>query len=313
MRILITDRVHDLLIDGLGQIATVDYFPDMSYENVKNVVGNYQGLIVNSKIICDKPFLQKACHLLWIGRLGSGLDIFDLEHAKKLNIRIINSPEGNANAVGEHCLGMLLCLTNNIARANAELKKYAWNREANRGIELMGKRIGIIGLGHTGKAFASKLTGLNVHVVAYDKYLDQVPEELSFVQLTSLSALLSTSDVISIHLPLTDETINFANKSMFVACKRGVMIINTSRGLILSSTDLLAALRSEQISSAALDVIENEKPETWSRAEKKLYKSLIDHPKVIITPHIAGWTEQSLISIAKVLLEKIMTYHQLLK
>ncbi len=310
MKILVTDRVHNLLIEGLSRLGDVDYAPDMSYAEVQQVICDYQGLVVNSKIICDKAFLNKANQLLWIGRLGSGLDIFDLKEAERLNIKVINSPEGNANAVGEHTLGMLMALINNIARSARELYSGQWQREANRGVELSGKRVGIIGLGHTGGAFAAKLAGLNVHVVAYDKYLEEVPAALSQVQLVSYPALISLSDVISFHVPLTEETRGMADRIFFDTCRSGAIVMNTSRGQVLNSTDLLKALESGKISGAALDVIENEKPETWSAPEKKLYRALMRHPRVVMTPHIAGWTKESLVNIATVLLDKIELYQK---
>lgn len=311
-RILVTDKVHDLLINGLKKHGfEVDYFPKMPYEEVKLLSKDFHGIIINSKVICDRAFLNQNKHLDFIGRLGSGLDIIDLPEAQKLGIAIINSPEGNANAVAEHAMGFLLSLANNLCIANKEVKAFLWNREANRGFELEGKTIGIIGFGHTGSAFAKKLSSFEMNILTYDKYkiLDQ--NEVSVAKQVSLEHLLKQSDIISIHLPLTQETVRMVDASLISQCKVGTIFINTSRGPIVDTSDLLDALQSGHIRSAALDVLENEKLDQLTSAQEEVYQKLFSMDNVLLSPHIAGWTKESLIKIAQYLLTKIENFYQL--
>lgn len=310
-RILITDKVHPLLPDGLKNKGfEVNYQPKMPYEDVCSAIKDYDGVIINSKVICDSSFLDTARHLDFIGRLGSGLDIIDLPYAKEVGIKVISSPEGNANAVAEHALGMLLGLLHKHHPAHQDVSTLNWNREPNRGEELAGKTIGIIGYGHTGPAFAEKLKGCQVNILVHDKYRKDMLDEEDNVTVVSLEQLIAMSDVVSIHLPLTDETQGMVDQTFFSRMKKGSIIINTSRGKILDSRALLDALTSGQISGACLDVIENEKPETWTVEQTKVYMGLLDRSDVLITPHIAGWTHQSLELIASILLKKICKYYK---
>lgn len=311
-KILITDKAHEMLPDGLREKGfLVDYNPGLSYEMVKERLNAYQGIIINSKVICDKAFLQSASHLEFIGRLGSGLDIIDLEEARNLGIEIINSPEGNANAVAEHVMALLLASLNHIIPASNDVKKFNWNREANRGSELSGKTIGIIGFGHTGTSLAMKLRSFNVRILCYDKYRDEIGKDFPFVHEMNLSGLQAQSDIISIHLPLTSETRGIINTDFFAKCKQGVIIINSSRGEILQSDHLLADLNSGKIKAACLDVLENEKIEKWTIKQQEVYSELLKKDNVIITPHIAGWTHESLFKIADVLLQKIIKFYNI--
>lgn len=310
--ILITDKVHDLLIEGLKAHGfLVDYSPSMSYDQVRKRVINYDGLVINSKVICDQEFLNHCHHLDFIGRLGSGLDIIDLEYAAKLGIQIISSPEGNANAVGEHVLGMLLTLLHHINRAHWDVRKREWNRESNRGTELKGKTVGIIGFGHTGPAFAQKLKCMGVQILVYDKYRNPNPTEYPGIELVSYSELLSNADIVSIHLPLTEETRMMVDEDFLAQMKRGAILINSSRGLIVRSAAVLKALNSGQLSGACLDVIENERPELWTVEEEKIYQDFLTSDRVVLTPHIAGWTQESLELIASVMLVKIRKFYKL--
>jgi len=306
-KILITDKVHEILRQGLEEMGfEVSYHPKMSYEDVQNTVGDFNALIINSKVVCDRAFLDRVTHLEFIGRLGSGLDIVDLPHAEKIGLKIISSPEGNANAVGEHALGMLLMLMQKIYPAYELLRQGKWIREAHRGEELRGKTVGIIGFGHTGPAFAGKLAGLEVDILAYDKYKEINDDNVTS---SSLDALLERSDVVSIHLPLTDDTQGLVSDSFIKSMKPGSILINTSRGAIVNSASLLRALLSDHLGGVCLDVLENEKPATWTREEQTLYKELLTHPRVAATPHVAGWTYQSLRLIAEVLLQKISRHY----
>ena len=310
-KILVSDKVHPLLVEGLKDTrAIVDYHPKMPYAEVKSIISKYDGVIVNSKVVCDASFIDTALHLDFIGRLGSGLDIIDLPYAAKKGIEVISSPEGNANAVAEHAMGMLLSLLHNLGHSHDDVRLLNWNREANRGDELKGKTIGIIGFGHTGPAFAKKLSAFDVTILAYDKYRKHLQSNAPYTEEVSLAALKERSDIISIHLPLTDETNAWIDNKWLASCKQGAIIINTSRGAIVKSVDLLTQLQSGHLSGACLDVLENEMPTTWEGKLKRIYTALLDRKDVIITPHIAGWTHQSLELIASILLRKITAFYQ---
>lgn len=308
--VLVSDKVHPLLIEGLEYMGMmVVYKPKMPYEEVKKVIRDYNGIIINSKVICDRSFLEENRHLEFIGRLGSGLDIVDLPVAKALNIEVIRSPEGNANAVAEHAIGMLLCLINNIARATQEVSQLYWNREANRGIELEGRTLGIYGFGYTGSAIAKKLQSWNINLISYDKYRTDITQEAPYVNEVSLEEMITTSDILSIHLPLTEETKEIINDDLLRRCKPGTIIINTSRGPILKTRDLLDHLKTGHIAGACLDVLENEKMDHLSTEQRHVYSELLAMDQVIATPHVAGWTQESLVKIAEHLLLKISRFY----
>ena len=311
-KVLVTDKVSDLLIKNLEEVGfEVNYIPKMSYDSVQKAVGDYQGLIINSKVICDKIFLKKASHLDFIGRLGSGLDIIDLPFAKEIGVEIISSPEGNANAVAEHAMGMILSLLNNICRSGAQFKKSLWEREPNRGRTLEGMTVGIIGFGHTGPALAEKLKNWNVTLLVYDKYRKGIEETFPYVLCVDQDVLITESDIVSIHLPLTQETENLVNESFLRSMRQGSILVNTSRGRIAKSEAILSAIEDEHLSGACLDVLENEKPETWTDEERKIYEGFQRSDQVVITPHIAGWTFKSLDLIASILSQKILNFYQI--
>lgn len=306
-KVLITDKVHTLIITGLEK-AGFEVVYDTSIDNAKldQILDQYDGLIINSKIIMNKQRIDKATKLKFIGRLGSGLEIIDVNYAKKKGIKVYNSPEGNRNAVAEHEFGLLLALINNIVRSDREVRDHNWQREKNRGIELRGKTLGIIGLGHTGSSFAEKLSPWRLNVISYDKYKKRYPSSLRFIEKTDLETVIRTSDIISLHLPLTEETKYLVNNDFISRCKDGVIISNTSRGKIVNTRDLIEGLKSGKVGGACLDVFENEKPETFSEQEIEMYDTLYKMENVVLTPHIAGWTKESLSLIAEVLLEKII-------
>jgi len=305
-QVLITDHVHKCLLEGFRSDGyELTYKPKMSLEDVHDVIHLYHGIIVNSKITCHKELLDKATQLEFIGRLGSGLEIIDLDYAASKNIAVHSAPEGNCNAVAEHAMGMLLTLFNKINLANAEVKKFSWNREQNRGIELSGKTVGIVGFGHTGSTLAQKLEGFDVKVLAYDKYKTDYTERYDHVQESSPEEIRHESDVISFHLPLTDETHFLVNQEYLMDCKDGVYIINTCRGKVLNLEDLLFTLSVKKVAGACLDVFENEKFDTLRLDEKVVLTKLFQLEEVIVTPHVAGWTHESLRKIAETLLFKI--------
>jgi D-3-phosphoglycerate dehydrogenase len=306
-KVLITDKVHPLLINGLKAAGfEVNYDTSVDNQVLDQIIDQYDGLVINSKIIMNKERIDKGKKLLFIGRLGSGLEIIDVNYAKRKSIKVFNSPEGNSNAVAEHEMAMLLCLLNNIVNADREVRNFSWQREANRGTELRGKTIGIIGMGHTGVSFAEKLSPWRLNVICYDKYRKRFPSTLRFVNKTDLNTVLAESDIISLHLPLTEETRFMVDEKFLSQCKDKVIISNTSRGQIVDTKALIQGLETGKISGACLDVFENEKPETFSTDEAEMYNQLYQMKQVILTPHIAGWTHESLELIAKVLLDKIL-------
>ncbi len=305
-RVLITDGVHPLLGEGLAAAGyECEYEPDISLEEVRQRVADYVGLIINSKIKVDRSMLDAAKQLQFVGRLGSGLEIIDLEYARQKGVAIYSAPEGNRNAVAEHAIGMLLALANNLLPADREVRQKIWRREAMRGWELWGKTVGIIGFGHTGRSLASKLSSFGVRVLAYDKYHPFFSDQFSQVISCDLEQVQRESDVISLHLPLTEEVLQMVDASFWENCKDGVVLINTSRGKVVNTADLLVALESGKVGGACLDVFENEKPATFSPKEAEVYEALSRRPNVILSPHVAGWTRESKHRLASVLLQKI--------
>jgi len=308
-KILITDLVHPILLDKLSALSLdVHYLPTITYNEFLAVVNNYYGVVINSKIKMNRQAIDRADRLSFIARLGSGLDIIDLDYCKEKNIEVISSPGGNKNAVAEHAMGMLLCLSNNLLSADAEVRRLEWNREKNRGFELIDKTIGIIGFGNNGGAFARKLQGWDVNVLAYDKYKKDYATDLPWVEETTLDKLLRESDIISLHIPLTEETNSIVDKSFLARCKKNIVIINTSRGKIVNTQDLIDALYSKHLKGACLDVFENEKPLQYSDSEKDMYNTLFSMENVVVSPHVAGWTKESLFNIASIIADKIRSY-----
>lgn len=307
MKVLITDRVHPHLVDELQAFGfEVTYDVSVVNTSLSEIISNYQGIIINSKIIMDKAMIDRSHNLRFIARLGSGMEIIDKDYAQSKGITVINSPEGNSNAVGEHTLGMILSLYNNLNKADREVREFQWNREENRGVELDGKTVGVIGFGHTGKAFARKLRGFDVKILAYDKYFADPTPGFEHVQMTSMDEVLKHSDIISFHLPLSLETYHLCNDDILNACKTGVIIVNTSRGTVVDTPALIKALQSGQVGGACLDVFENEKPQTYSVEENEMYTLLFSFQNIIVSPHTAGWTKESLYKIAEVVLHRIL-------
>jgi D-3-phosphoglycerate dehydrogenase len=302
--ILITDDLHPLLQEGLiADGFVVDYFPDITEQEALEIIHDYEGLVINSKVHVGKDMLDRGTKLKFVCRAGSGLETIDLEYAKQKNIVAFNSPEGNRNAVAEHALGMLLNLMNHISIADREVKNGEWNREKNRGHELSGKTIGLIAFGNTGQAFAKLLSGFDVKILAYDKYKKGFSKD--HVKESTLEAIFNEADVLSLHLPLTAETNYMIDYAFLSSFKKPIWLINTSRGKVLRTGDLLRALKESKVIAAALDVLENEKLSSLNAEEQIIFQQLITNNKVLLTPHIAGWTVESKRKIAEVLLEKI--------
>lgn len=305
MKILIIDEMHLSIIPLLENVGyNVDYRPEIDRSQIEAIIGDYVGLIIRSKTPMDKPLLEKAVNLKFIGRAGAGLDKIDLKYLEERDIKLFHAAEGNKDAVGEQAIGMLLSLFNHIPRADQEVRKGIWRREENRGVELQGKTFGIIGYGNMGMAIARKLSGFDVNILAYDKYKSGFGsfhvKEVDFRQLQE------ESDIVSMHVPLTQETKNFFTMEVLEQFSKPIYLINTARGEIISFDTLNAALDKGLILGAVLDVLENEKFSTFTEAQKSAFEELASRENVIFSPHIAGWTYQSYEKINQILVEKIV-------
>lgn len=306
MKILHLDTNHELLINQLNDLDFTNHQDySSSKEQIESKIQNYEGIILRSRFTIDKQFLDAAKNLKFIGRVGAGLENIDCDYAKKKGITLITAPEGNRNAVGEHTLGMILSLFNKLNKADNEVRGGKWLREANRGIELDGKTVGLIGYGNMGKAFAKKLRGFDVAVLCYD-IKDGVGDENA--KQVSLAEFQEKVDVVSLHTPQTPLTLNMINSEFINQFKKSFWLINTARGKSVVTQDLVSALKTSKILGAGLDVLEYEKAsfETlFSSALPEAFQYLIAAENVLLTPHVAGWTMESKEKLAQTIVDKI--------
>lgn len=306
MKVLFIDSVHPLVAERFSKLGwKCDFMFDESRAEILNRIEDYQGLVLRSRIKIDEDFLSKAKNLKFIGRPGAGLENIDLAYCQSNGIKVFRSPEGNRDAVAEHAVGMLLMLLNNLRQADAEVRSGVWKREENRGYELMGKTVGIIGYGFMGKAFARRLSGFGVKVLAHDKYLENFSDD--YAKEVTLEELKMAADVISLHLPQSAETINYIDHQFIASCAHPFYLINTARGKSVNTLDLLNAIEQGKVLGACLDVLEFESTSfEQMNAGNQTFSRLIQSDKVILSPHIAGWTHESQYKLGHYLAEKII-------
>ena len=295
-RILISDKTHEVLPQRLREAGfDVSVEPDHDYESLVQAAQGCEGLVVRSKVIVDSAFIDRVPSLRCIGRVGAGMETIDVDYAEAHGVCCLNSPEGNRDAVGEHAVGLLLALFDNIARADGEVRRGLWQREANRGLEVGGKTVGIIGFGNMGRAFAKRLSGFGCRVIYYDKYLQETPEGLERV---SLETLQREADVVSFHVPLTAETRHYLDADFIAAMARPFYLINTARGAVVDTAAVLGA---------ALDVLEYENMQADGLGDvPESVQYLMQSPRTVLTPHVAGWTVESKYKLAAVLADKMI-------
>lgn len=301
-KILIVDDLHPVFKSRAEQLGyEVDDLPEITRAETLAVISQYDGIAVRTKFKIDRELMEAAPGLKFVARAGAGLDNIDEAYAKEHHIQLLNAPEGNRDAVGEHAMGMLLSLINNHRKADIEIRNGIWDREGNRGWELKGKTVGIIGYGFMGSSMAKKLSGFDVKVIAYDKYKTGFSD--AYAQECSMEEIVKHSDVLSLHIPLTGETRQMVDEEYLYHFKKDIFFINTARGEIVSTRAVLDAIKSGKILGAGLDVLEAEK--FPNLAEQPWYQELKESPKVILTPHVGGWTFDSYRKISEVLADKL--------
>lgn len=307
MQILIADLMHPSIVPMLeGAGFGVNYQPAITRNEIIAQIGSYAGIVIRSKTTIDEEILQAATNLQFICRAGAGLDQIDVESVYRRKIQLFNAPEGNRDAVAEHAVAMLLSLLNHIHVADRQVRSGIWNREGNRGTELGGKTVGMIGYGNTGKAFARRLSAFGCRVLAYDKYLSNFSD--AYAMEAPMNEIFAQTDVLSLHVPLTPETNRLIDLAFLNQFRKNIYLINTSRGEIAALNVLQHAIQSGKLLGACLDVLENEKLATLSPEQQAAFDYLKQSNQVLFSPHVAGWTHESYVRINQVLVEKIKAW-----
>ncbi|MCF8365862.1 MAG: hypothetical protein K9H16_08775 [Bacteroidales bacterium] len=311
-KVLFIDTAHPVLEQELTDFGfECEYFSDFSKEDYEAIIHEYFGIIIRGKIRLDKSILSKASKLKFIGRVGAGMENIDVEFAESHGIACINAPEGNRDAVGEQAVGMLLMLMNHLRKADREVREGIWLRAENRGTEIKGKTVAIIGYGNMGRAFAQRLKGFSCRVIAYDKYKSGYSDD--FVEESDMKTIFTEADILSLHVPLTAETTFLVNDEYLNKFKKNIFVINTARGKVLKTSGLVKNIKSGKVPGAALDVLEYEKMSFEDIDKNTLpedFRYLINADNVVLSPHIAGWTHESNYKLAKTISDKVKLLFQ---
>jgi D-3-phosphoglycerate dehydrogenase len=309
-KLIIADEMHPSIVPDLKKAGfEVDYLPKISRDMLKDCIYQYDGIIIRSKTDLDREMIDLAHNLKYIARAGAGTDKIDESYCNDKGIAILNAPEGNKDALGEHAVGILLTLLNKIHLSDREIRKLIWNREGNRGTEIKDKVVGIIGYGNMGSAFAQRLSGFECRVLAYDKYKKDYGDKYAIA--SDMEQIYQEVDILSFHVPLTAETHGFYDVDFFNKFEKNLYLVNTARGPILPFTDLIRLLDTGKILGAALDVLEKEKLDKLTSEEKERFYNLVERNNVVFTPHVAGWSYESYKRINDVLVRKIVSLHNL--
>ncbi len=309
MKILIVDEMHPSLIEMLDTDGwNYEYAPGLKRNEILETVGLYEGLMIRSKTAVDTEFLERAPKLKFIARAGAGLDLIDIPAVEARGIALFHAGEGNRDAVGEHVLGMLLGLFNNIVRADRQVRQGIWDREGNRGVELMGKTVGLIGYGNNGSATGKRLSGFGCRVLAYDKYKENYGD--ANASEASLEQIRDEADIVSLHIPLTEESFHLVSRSFIDGMKKPFYLVNAARGEVADLAAVVAGLESGKIKGACLDVLENEKLGKLTPAQQEVFDYLAKSDKVVLTPHVGGWTHESYVRINEVLCRQIRDWRK---
>lgn len=304
-KVLVLDDIHPVFVNTLIENNfDCHYKPDITKEEAMAIIGQFHGILVRSKFQITKDVIDAATNLKFIARSGSGMDDIDVAYAEEKGISCLRSPEGNCDAVGEHAMAMLLCLMNKVHLANASVKNGSWEREEYRGVEIAGKTVAIFGYSHMGKAFARKISGFGAKVIFYDRYQNGLGDKNASE--ATLEEVFENADIISLHFPYTMENHHFVNEEFFNNLKKPIYLINAARGKVVDTAILDRQISKGKLLGVGLDVLENEKLSSLTLTEKNIFESLISNNRVLMTPHVAGWTHESYYKLAKVLVDKIL-------